>query len=174
VTENRVIREDALKFKEREDRTMLDWIRRKLGVASRSRVVDLEETLRNDMEELDEIRDRLKELEQRVEQQPDEPASMEDVRHLRNRIAEQEPETARFTEREYQVLEALAQRSVMSTTQEIARDLPIDSRNVRAQLNNLKNKVEITEESQGPGKPKKYRLPRTRAEQIFGTEKLRR
>lgn len=160
-----------MKFKEYEDRTMLEWIRRKLGFASKQQIVDLKKTLKDDLEELEEVKERLKELE---DNQPEKPASMDDVRHLRQRVAEQEPETAKFTEREYQVLEVLAQKSVMTTTAEIADELPIDSRNVRAQLGNLKSKVEITEESQGAGKPKKYRLPRTRAEQIFGAEKLRR
>lgn len=128
------------------------FIRTWLGIEDHNR------KLREHTDDLETIREDLEALRE-------DTATSEDIMDVRSRLRELEGIGSKFTETEWLVLKSLMDSDDYVSYSDIAEDAETSKNNARAVVNNLKDKVNLDQKTEG--RKKLYNLPESTQKEIF-------
>ena len=121
-------------------------------------IEDHHRKLREHTDELETIREDLEALRE-------DTATSEDILDVQTRLRELEGIGSKFTETEWLVLKSLMDSDDYVSYSDIAEDAETSKNNARAVVNNLKDKVNLDQKTEG--RKKLYNLPESTKKEIF-------
>jgi len=113
----------------------------------------------------EQVTERLDAISEDVETLREDTASTEEVSGLRSRVRELEGVGGQFTNREWELIQALLDKENYVDVNTLSDDLDVSSTNARAILNNVKNKIDL--DSRSEGRKKLYSIPEDTRKNIF-------
>ena len=121
-------------------------------------IEDQDRKLREHSDELETIREDLEALRE-------DAATSEDIIDIQTRLRELEGIGTKFTETEWLVLKSLMDSDDYVSYSDIAEDVDTSKNNARAVVNNLKDKVNLDQRTEG--RKKLYNMPQSTQKEIF-------
>lgn len=121
-------------------------------------IEDQDRKLREHSDELEAIREDLEALRE-------DTAKSEDILDVKSRLRELEGIGSKFTETEWLVLKSLMDSDNYLSYSDIAEDVDTSKNNARAVVNNLKDKVNLDQKTEG--RKKLYNMPQSTQKEIF-------
>lgn len=112
--------------------------------------------------------DKLEDIREDVEALREGHVSQDDIMDVRSRLRELEGIGSRFTDTEWLVLNSLMDADGYKSNSYIAEDIDTTTSNARAVVNNIKDKVDLDEKTEG--RKKMYDIPKSSKQEIFSNK----